>query len=261
MRITTWNVNSIRTRLPHITSWLDANQPDVLLLQETKVENALFPLDAFISRGYYVAAHGQKSYNGVAILSKTPLSEPTKGFKGQDMAEHARVLSATLQTASGPLRLINAYVVNGEDITSSKFTLKEQFYAALTAEVARQQAIYPRLLLAGDFNICADERDTDDPIKRAKNVLFTPQERQWLNTLCNHNTLHDALRLTTQDSGIFSWWDYRDGAFAKNRGLRIDYVFLSDALKDSLKTIHHDTAERTKPQPSDHIPVTVDLDV
>jgi exodeoxyribonuclease III len=267
MRIATWNVNSIRIRLPHVLRWLHTHAPDVLLLQETKVENALFPAAELASLGYHLAAYGQPSYNGVAIVSKLPLTDVQPGLpphllEGEHapaLAAQARVLSATVATAAGPLRLINAYVVNGENTASPKFTLKEAFYAALTAHATASAAAYPNLLVAGDFNVCADERDVDNVAKREGKVLFTETERAWLQTFAQSAGLHDALRLLSDAPGIFSWWDYREFALSQNRGLRIDYVWLSAALKPKLTHIDHHTAERTEPQPSDHIPVLVEL--
>lgn len=260
MRIATWNVNSIRIRLTHLTEWLAAAQPDVVLLQETKVENSLFPAATFTDLGYYVAAHGQKSYNGVAILSRTPLSEVMPGFAGIDHAGQARVLSATVASPAGPLRLVNAYVVNGETTDSPKFEQKREFYAALAANLAVQAGTYANLVLAGDFNVAADERDVDDVKRRTGKVLFTEAERGWFEGVKQAAGLHDALRLKTDAAGMFSWWDYREAATEHNRGLRIDYVLVSEPLKSRLKAVRHDTAERWKAQPSDHIPVVAELE-
>jgi exodeoxyribonuclease III len=259
LKIASWNVNSVRTRLPHVLAWLDAHQPDALLLQETKVENHLFPAADFINRGYYLAVHGQKSYNGVAILSKYPLADVVAGFNGTDMVGQPRILSATLHHPAGNLRLINAYVVNGEDVDSPKFAFKKQFYEALTDFIKNQTISYPHTLLMGDFNVAADERDVDDVRKRSGKVLFTDAERTWLNTLLTQSDIHDALRLLNQAPAQFTWWDYRAGAFEQNRGMRIDYGYVSTLLKPHVSTVQHHTAEREKPQPSDHIPVAVEL--
>lgn len=255
--VATWNVNSIRIRMPHIVRWWDEHKPDVLLLQETKVDNPQFPHDAFAARNLHVAVHGQKSYNGVAILCRHPLADIHMGFNGEDLDGQTRVIAATVQ-AHGPLRVISAYVPNGETPTSVKFDFKHRFYAKLNGHLQTELAAHPRLVLGGDFNISWDERDVDDPARRVKECMFTPTEQQWLRQVAAVG-LHDALRLTDQTAGIFSWWDYRELGFVKNRGMRIDYLFVSEALKAAVQGVEHHRDERKQPQPSDHIPVVLKL--
>lgn len=257
MMIATWNVNSLRVRLSQLLDWLDTHRPEVVLLQETKVTNELFPLDELAERGYHVAMHGQKSYNGVAILSRLPLREVVVGFGGEDLAGQARVIAATLGKGAAVRRVVSVYCVNGEALGSEKFALKEQFYARLTAYVQALAAQGVPLVVGGDFNIAADARDVDDVAKRAQDVLFTPQERGWLAEFGAQTGLVDALRVVNQDGGIFSWWDYRAGAVQAGRGLRIDYLWVSPSLKVDAVVHHKDL--RLLVQPSDHIPVSAIL--
>ncbi len=259
IRVATWNVNSLRTRLPHVEGWLDTHSPDVLCLQETKVEDTLFPLETFTQRGLHVALHGQKSYNGVALVSKYPLEDVAMGFGAENLpdifAAQTRLIAATVQG----IRIISAYVPNGESPTSEKFAFKEAFYGHLTTYVTRALQKYPKLVICGDFNIAADERDIANPERSVKQVLFTPQERQWLRDFQTTNNLTDSFRQTSQEGGVYSWYDYRTYGRNPNTGARIDYLFTSPALTPHITAVEHHQPERTKPQPSDHIPVTLDL--
>ena len=253
MRIATWNVNSLRVRQPHVRAWWQAWQPDVLALQETKLEDAAFAaLDTHFAP--YAAHWGQKSYNGVALLAQHPLEDVLPGFNGHDPFGQARVLAATVQG----VRVVSVYATNGESLTSEKFGKKRAFYAHLTHYVQALVASGQPVVVTGDFNIAADERDVDDPAKRGADVLFTPEERGWLQTLLAAG-LVDALRVVSDEAGVFSWWDYRAGAVQRNRGMRIDYALVSHNLVPRIKAVHHDKAERLKEQPSDHIPVVLDL--
>lgn len=261
LKIASWNVNSLRTRLPHVLRWWQEHQPDVLCLQETKVENGLFPLQPFTELGLHVARHGQKSYNGVAIISKLPLREVDLGFNGHNLEEQTRLIAATVQVAEKPVRILSAYVPNGESLTSAKFGFKQAFYAHLAAHIAAEVKQQPRLVLVGDFNVAADERDVANPTRAAKDVLFTPQERQWLRDLCQQGGLHDALRLIDQTANLYTWWDYRTYGRSQNNGMRIDYVFVSEVLKDGVREVVHHTAERGMVQPSDHVPVVARIKV
>lgn len=255
IKVATWNVNSLRVRLPQVQQFLSEEKPAILCLQETKMENPLFPHEIFAQMGYQTAHHGQKSYNGVAILSTRPLTQTTTGFNGTDHAEQTRVLATTTHG----LRIINAYVTNGEATTSPKFALKEEFYRHLTEDTAHQAITHPNLVVVGDFNVAADERDVPNPERAAKSVLFTPQERDWLATFRARTGLQDSLRLLHQEPGIYSWWDYRTYARSPQNGMRIDYVFVSPALAPKVTAVTHHSAYRTQTQPSDHIPVTAAL--
>lgn len=257
LKIATWNVNSLRMRLPAVLAWLNEHQPDALCLQETKVEDALFPIDDLKAAGWNAAFYGQKSYNGVAILSRSPLADITHGFphSGYDALGQARTIAATVQG----VRVISAYVPNGESLSSPKFAFKEAFYGALTAELAAEIKTHPHTVLCGDFNIAADERDVPNPTKAAKDVLFTPTERAWLNTLQQQTGLTDAFRLIDQTPNVYSWFDYRTYGRNPATGMRIDYHFVSPALHSKVEALEHHIAERAKPQPSDHVPVVLTL--
>lgn len=255
MKIATWNVNSLRIRLTHVLDWWDSTQPDVLCLQETKVEDDKFPREPFAERGLQLAIHGQKSYNGVAIVSRLPVTEVVHGFNGTIFNDHARVISATV----GGIRVANAYVPHGEDFTSPKYAMKQEFYRRLTEDAIAQTAKNPNFVLMGDFNVGTDARDVDEEAKRAAAVLYSPAAREWLATFKQQAKLHDAFRLVSEEGGIFSWWDYRELAFQKNRGMRIDYLFVSDALKPRVVNVTHCREERKKAQPSDHVPVLLEL--
>lgn len=268
LKVATWNVNSLRTRLGHVLDWIDTHQPDVLCIQETKVEDSLFPAEPFTSRGLHVAMHGQKSYNGVALVSRIPLEDVTCGFMAEGLPEifgsQSRLIAATVRpqgaAATVPgVRVISAYVPNGESPTSEKFAFKEAFYGHLTSYVQTALQSHPQLVLAGDFNIAADERDIENPERSARHVLFTPQERQWLTHLRTETKLADTFRQVDQAANIYSWYDYRTYARAPGNGARIDYLFTSEALTPHVKAVVHHQDERPKPQPSDHIPVMLEL--
>lgn len=259
IKAATWNVNSLRTRLTHVLSWLETHKPDILCLQETKVEDSLFPLSAFTDLGYHVAMHGQKSYNGVALISRHPMQDVQCGFGAEGLPEiflsQTRLIAATVCG----IRVISAYVPNGESPTSEKFAFKEGFYGHLTTYIQRALQTHPNLVLCGDFNIATDERDIDNPERSAKHVLFTPAERAWLNHLRETTGLTDSFREVSDEAGIYSWYDYRTYARAPQNGARIDYLFTSPALTPRIHAVHHHQEERTKTQPSDHIPVLLEL--
>jgi exodeoxyribonuclease III len=260
IKIATWNVNSLRTRLPHVLAWLATHQPDVLCVQETKVEDGLFPTVALLEAGWHAAFVGQKSYNGVALLSRVPLVDVVVGFgHGYDGRGQQRLIKATLVTAAGPLRVVSVYVPNGDTVGSEKFGYKQEFYAALAVELRAERADYPWLVVGGDFNVAVDARDVVDDVKAAKQVLFTPAEREWLGQMAGTAGLHDGLRCVEQGGGIFSWWDYRTYGRSSTNGMRIDYVWVSDALRSGVKQVWHDAEERRKVQPSDHVPVVLEL--
>ena len=260
IKIATWNVNSLRLRLPAILKWLEANQPTALCVQETKVEDGLFPLAELQAAGWHAAFTGQKSYNGVAILSREPLTDVQIGLKQNPEAleGQARVISTTVHG----VRVVNVYLPQGEATDSPKFAYKQRCYAALQADLQALRQTYPKVLVCGDFNIATDARDIPIPEKKAeKQVMFTPEERAWLHTLKQTNHLDDALRLVNQEAGIYSWYDYRMYGRAPHHGWRIDYHFVSPALVPHVRTVEHHTAERALPQPSDHVPVVVELEM
>lgn len=254
MKIATWNVNSIRTRLDHVLNWLNTNPVDLLCLQETKSTNEAFPLEAFTEAGWLVEHHGQPAYNGVALISKKPLTKVKRGFPIGDLAEQKRVISAELDG----VQVINVYVPQGQALDSPKFALKEDFYATLTGWLNADFSANNPLVVCGDFNIAPKAEDTHDAAKMAGRVMFTAQEHKWFETLLNFG-LHDSFRLLSDAEGIFSWWDYREASFQRNKGLRIDHLLVSDALKDRVEDVLFYRDERGQERPSDHIPVVLEL--
>lgn len=257
MKLATWNVNSLNVRLGHVLDWLQANPVDVLCLQELKLADDKFPHEALQAAGYHACWAGQKTYNGVAILSRHPIGDVVRNLPGFP-DEQARVITATLDTPLGPLRLINAYFVNGQAPGTDKFAYKLRWLAALTDWVRSQLARYPRLVLMGDFNVTPDDRDTFDPVGLAGTIHHTPEERAHFQELLGLG-LHDSFRLFEQPEKSFSWWDYRMLGFQKNRGMRIDHILISDALRPLTSACQIDRTPRKNKQPSDHTPVVLTL--
>ena len=257
MQITTWNVNSLTVRLPQVLAWLAANPVDALCLQELKLTDEKFPHAALKEAGYEAAAFGQKTYNGVAILSRHPLRDVERNVPGFT-DEQARVIAATLDTPAGPLRLINGYFVNGQEPGSEKFAYKMRWLQALQDHVRAEMAAHPRLVLVGDFNVAPEDRDSYDPDGLRDTIHHTVEERAHFQALLALG-LTDAFRMFDQPEKSFSWWDYRMLGFQKNRGLRIDHILVSEALRSTVTACTIDRAPRKNPQPSDHTPVVVTL--
>ncbi len=254
MRIATWNVNSLRVRLPHLLDWLASAQPDVVGLQETKCTDEQFPLAELQGAGYHVAHNGQKTYNGVALLSKQPLEEVSRDIPGFD-CEQRRVIAAT----TGGVRVVNAYVVNGQAVGSEKYDYKLRWLEAVHGWLAEEITRHPNLVVLGDFNIAPDDRDVYDP--KAWNddsILTSTAERAALRRLLDLG-LVDSYRLKHEAGGVFSWWDYRAAGFRRNLGLRIDLVLLSTALAGRCAEASIDREPRTWERPSDHAPAMVTL--
>ncbi len=258
MQIATWNVNSLSVRLPQVLAWLTSNPVDALCLQELKLSDDKFPHDAFKAAGYEAAVFGQKTYNGVAILSRYPLRDVVRNIPGHD-DEQARVIAATLDTPTGPLRLLNGYFVNGQEPGSEKFAYKMRWLQALHDMVRAEIAAHPRLMLVGDFNVAPEDRDSYDPVGLRETIHHTTEERKHFQALLALG-LTDVFRMFEQPGKSYSWWDYRRLGFQKNQGLRIDHILVSDALRDSVSACTIDRAPRKNPQPSDHAPVVVTLD-
>ena len=257
MRLATWNVNSLSVRLPQVLDWLAANPVDALCLQELKLTDDKFPHDALKAAGYEAAAFGQKTYNGVAILARHPLRDVVRNIPGFD-DEQARVITATLDAPTGPLRLVNGYFVNGQAPGTDKFSYKMRWLQALHDMVRAEMAAHPRLALLGDFNVAPEDRDSFDPVGLKDTIHHTVEERQHFQDLIALG-LTDSFRLFEQADKSFSWWDYRMLGFQKNRGLRIDHILVSEALRPSVTACAVDRAPRKNPQPSDHAPVVVTL--
>ncbi len=260
MRIASWNVNSLNVRLPHVLQWCASARPDVLALQETKLEDAKFPHAALRDAGYECAFSGQKTYNGVAILARGPLHEVVHGVDGFDDPQR-RVLSATVGEPGSPraLRVVNLYVVNGQAVGSEKYAYKLEWLARVTAHLARELERHPRLVVLGDFNIAPDDRDVHDPLAWHEQVLCSTPEREALARMLALG-LHDSFRLFNEEAGHYSWWDYRQAAFRRDLGLRIDLVLASDALRNQCRAATIEREPRTWERASDHAPVTLDID-
>ncbi len=254
MKIASWNVNSLNVRLPHLLEWLKIAEPDVLVLQETKQEDHKFPQTEIEAAGYHVVFDGQKTYNGVAILSKTEILDIQKGIPGF-ADEQKRALAATING----VRIIDLYVVNGQSVGSEKYDYKLRWFEAMHAWVQDELTRHPKLVVLGDFNIAPDERDVHDPVVwNEDSILTSTAERAALQRLLGLG-LHDSFRLHSDEAGIFSWWDYRMAGFRRNLGLRIDLVLISDALKTQSKAAGIEREPRTWERPSDHAPVWVDI--
>ena len=256
MRFATFNVNSIRARLPTTIAWLDQCKPDVVALQETKVVDADFPSEDFVRRGYGVAVAGQKTYNGVALLSRVPLRDVRIGLVGDGPSDDRRYISATI----GNVRCVSVYVPNGKDVGHPAFRAKLEWLDQLksTLEAEANDSKLP-LVMGGDFNIAAAELDVWSVEAMQGQIHFHPDEREKLKQLVG-NELIDTFRTKNSDVQQFSWWDYRGPSFRLNRGLRIDYVFISASLLPTLKSANIDAEVRKGDRPSDHVPVVVDLD-
>ncbi|MDX1252894.1 MAG: exodeoxyribonuclease III [Gammaproteobacteria bacterium] len=255
MKIATWNVNSLRVRLPQVLDWLAVEQPDILALQETKLEDQNFPATEIGAAGYKVVYSGQKTYNGVAILSRAEARDVVKDVP--DLDDHQRrVLFATY----GDVRVLNVYVPNGESVGSDKYAYKLGWLDKLTAYVRQQLTAHPRLVLLGDFNIAPEDRDVHDPKLWEGAVLFSEPERTALRHLLDAG-LCDTFRLFDQEPNQFTWWDYRMAAFRRNMGLRIDHIFASSALCEACTSCRVDKAPRKLERPSDHVPVVAEFDL
>jgi exodeoxyribonuclease-3 len=257
MQLATWNVNSLRVRLPQLWDWLALTEPEggiqLLALQETKSEDSAFPWDGFESCDWHVAHHGQKTYNGVALVSREPLSDVIRNLPGFD-DDQARVITATTLG----VRVICAYFPNGQAPDSDKFAYKLRWLESLKRHVKDQLAQHPRLVLMGDFNITRDDDDVYDAKELAGTIHCTDVERAAFADLLGLG-LHDALRLFHSEPRQFSWWDYRAAAFRRNRGLRIDHVLVSEALRPDCTDCMIDKRPRTFERPSDHTPVVLKL--
>lgn len=249
MKIASWNVNSLKVRLPQVLAWLEAAQPDVLGIQETKLTDENFPRAAFEEAGWHVVFSGQKTYNGVAIVARTEPTDIVSDIPGLDDPQR-RILGATVNG----VRIYNLYVPNGSEVGSEKYAYKLDWLEKMTAHVAEERARHERLVVVGDFNITPADADVHDPEALAGDIHCSEPERAALQRLCGVG-LTDTFRLFEQPERAFSWWDYRMNAFRRNLGLRIDLVLASDALRDACESCAIDVAPRRNERPSDHAPV------
>ena len=260
MKIATWNVNSLTVRLPQVIEWLKAQEAlgaeqaiDVLALQELKMTDDKFPLSAFNEAGYHAQWLGQKTYNGVALISRSEGTQVVKNIPGFE-DDMSRVITATF----GDVRVIGGYFPNGQAPDSDKFVYKMRWLTALHQWVKQEMSTHPKLALMGDYNITFDDLDVWDPVGLAGTIHCTPEEREHLNGLIQLG-LYDSFRLFAQPEKSFSWWDYRDFGFKRNRGMRIDHILITDALKASATGCVIDKVPRKNERPSDHTPVVLTL--
>ncbi|HUI99669.1 MAG TPA: exodeoxyribonuclease III [Usitatibacter sp.] len=253
MKIATWNVNSLRVRLPHLLGWLAAQSPDVVCLQETKCADESFPTQELREAGYRGLHHGQRGYNGVAILSRAEAKEARRGIP-EFADEQSRVIAADV----GGMRVVSVYVPNGQAVGSDKFAYKLRWFEALASWLAGELAAHPRLAVLGDFNVAPEDRDVHDPQLWEGKIHVSEPERAALARVVGVG-FADAFRLFEQPEKSFTWWDYRMGAFRRNMGLRIDHVLLSPELAKACRSCVIDTAPRRLERPSDHAPVVCEL--
>ncbi|MEY4729530.1 MAG: hypothetical protein RL020_688 [Pseudomonadota bacterium] len=253
MKLATWNVNSLKVRLPHVVDWLAAHQPDVLCLQETKTEDHKFPVAELEATGYHITYAGQKTYNGVALLSKIPAQNIVVGIPGY-ADEQKRVLSATFND----VRVICAYIPNGQAVDSEKYQYKLTWLTALNAWLKNELAQHHKLALLGDYNIAPEDRDVHDPAAWIGQVLVSEPERDKFREMLAMG-LKDSFRLFDQPEKSFSWWDYRMMGFRRNFGMRIDHILLSETLAAQCTSCIIDKEPRKLERPSDHTPVMAEI--
>ncbi|MBS0445653.1 MAG: exodeoxyribonuclease III [Proteobacteria bacterium] len=253
MKIATWNVNSLSVRLPQVVAWLGEHRPDVLAMQETKLTDDKFPHAEFEALGYRSQWFGQKTYNGVALLTRSDAVDVVKNIPGHDDAQ-TRLLAATVDG----VRVVGAYFPNGQSVDSDKFVYKMRWLTALRTWLEAELASHRHLVLLGDYNIAPEDRDVYDPVAWAGQVLCTPEERAHFQALLDLG-LVDSFRLFEQPPKSWSWWDYRNLAFRKNQGLRIDHILVSGALRERVGACTIDKLARKAERPSDHAPVIAEL--
>ncbi len=253
MKLATWNINSLNVRLPHVLEWLRENPIDVLCLQETKQQDIKFPYSELKEAGYHAIHNGQKTYNGVAILSTHEITDVEYDIAGFE-DEQKRVISATING----VRVVNVYIVNGQAVDSDKYAYKMRWLDALINWLNDELEKHPNLILLGDYNIAPEDRDCHDPAAWEGNILVSPREREAFEKLTQLG-LHDSFRLFDQAEKSFSWWDYRMMGFRRNFGMRIDHILVSDPLKDKCASCIIDKAPRKLERPSDHTPVILEI--
>ncbi len=254
LRIATWNVNSLRVRLPHVLQWLESEQPDILALQETKLTDEKFPVEEIRDAGYHVSFSGQKNYNGVATLSKTEATNILTDFPDFDDPQR-RILCTTIDN----ITILNLYIPNGSEVGSAKYHYKLKWLTHLQKFTELLVNKYENVVLLGDFNIAPEDRDVHDPITWEGKVLVSPSEREAFQSLLD-NSLVDCFRIFQQDNDSFSWWDYRAGAYLRNLGVRIDHILATDTLAELCTACRIDKIPRDLERPSDHTPVIAEFD-
>ena len=246
-------MNSLNVRLPHVLAWCEGARPDILALQETKLTDDRFPADALLEAGYHSVYSGQKTYNGVAILSREPAGDSVTDIDGLDDPQR-RILAATI----GDIRIIDLYVVNGSEVGSEKYAYKLHWLEQVNRFIADEMQKFEKVIVLGDFNIAPEDRDVHDPEDWHEKILCSTPERQALQTILDLG-LSDTFRLFEQEEKIWSWWDYRQAAFRRNMGLRIDLVLASKALADNCSAAYIDKEPRRQDRPSDHAPAIAEF--
>ena len=260
MRIASWNVNSVRQRLEHLLSWLKECAPDIVCLQEIKCVDEAFPREVFERLGYNVAVHGQKTFNGVALLSKLPFDEVAPGLIGDESDVQARFLEAIVSTKHGALRVVSLYLPNGNPPNTEKYPYKLKWMDRLIGFSRERLKLEEPFVLAGDYNVIPAAADARNPAAWVNDALFLPQTREKFRALTNLG-LTDAVRAASDETGLYTFWDYQAGAFAKDNGIRIDHMLLSPQAADRLVDAGIDRHVRGWDKPSDHVPVWIDLDI
>jgi exodeoxyribonuclease-3 len=259
MKIATWNINSVRRRTGNLVAWLQRAQPDVLLLQEIKCQEEQFPRLEIEAVGYKCAIAGQKGFNGVALLSRAPAEITARALPGDDGDEQARYIEARFPTSAGALRVASIYLPNGNPVESDKFPYKLGFMRRLRERARALLDTEELVVLAGDYNVCPTDMDVYDPAGWANDALCRPESRQALRAILNLGYT-EAFRALHPDAHAYSYWDYQGGAWTRDHGLRIDHFLLSPQAADRLKACDIDKAERGRAEPSDHVPVWIQLD-
>jgi exodeoxyribonuclease-3 len=257
MRIATWNVNSIKQRMENLTAWLAERQPDIVCLQETKTVDEAFPRQPIEAMGYNVAVHGQKTFNGVAILSKYKFDEVIPRLPGDDADDHARFIEASISTSRGTLRVASIYLPNGNPPETEKYPYKINWMHRLSKYASERLQLEEPLVMAGDYNVIPTADDVHNPAGWATDALFLPETRAKFRALTNLG-LTDAIRAVSNDN-LYTFWDYQAGAWQKNWGIRIDHLLLSPQAADRLVTAGIDKHVRSWERPSDHVPVYADF--
>ena len=256
MRIASWNVNSIRSRADHLQRWLTLRKlPEILCLQETKVQDNDFPEDIFEKYEYSVVYHGQKTYNGVAIASKYEIQEVSHGMENAEVDGEARVIAATIEG----VRIINVYVPNGSMPQSEKYVWKFQFLKAFEEYIAKELATYKEVVIVGDFNIAPEEIDVWNPEMFQGHIMFTEAERNWFSSFQRKYNLHDTFRVLHPEAKEYSWFDYRTKAFLAKRGWRIDFALVTPSIMQKVEGAVIDYEPRGWEKPSDHCPIVIKL--
>ena len=254
MKIATWNVNSVLARLPLVLRWLEGARPDVLCLQETKCSDERFPAAEFEKLGYHSLSYGQPTYNGVAIVSRTPATDVQRGFPDEEEGAHARLLAATVEG----VRIVNVYVPNGQAVGTDKYEFKLKWLRRLREFLDDEFWADDDVLLCGDFNVAPEDRDTYDPRAWRGRILFSEPEKAALREVSEWG-FTDAFRMHVSEGGFYSWWDYRQGSFRLNLGLRIDHVWISEPLAGRCRDCWIDKEPRGWERPSDHTPVVAEF--